>query len=41
MNTLTEDQVKAFKTATKPVVDKWIPQIGTDVYEKAQKDMGQ
>jgi TRAP-type transport system periplasmic protein len=41
VNTLTEDQVKAFKAATKPVVDKWIPQIGKDVYDKAQKDMGQ
>jgi TRAP-type transport system periplasmic protein len=41
VNTLTEDQVKTFKAATKPVIDKWIPQIGKDLYDKAQKDMGQ
>ena len=36
---LTEDQVKAFAAATKPVHDKWIPEIGKDIYEKAKKDM--
>jgi TRAP-type transport system periplasmic protein len=41
VSTLPEDQVKAFKAALKPVYDKWIPQIGTNVYDMAQKDMGQ
>jgi TRAP-type C4-dicarboxylate transport system substrate-binding protein len=31
--------VKAFAAATKPVHDKWIPEIGKDIYEKAKKDM--
>lgn len=38
---LTEDQIKAFQAALGPVRDKWISQIGREVYELAQKDMGQ
>jgi TRAP-type transport system periplasmic protein len=37
---LSEDEIKAFQAALAPVRDKWIPQIGTNVYEMAQKDMG-
>ena len=37
---LTEEQRQAFETATKPIYDKWIPQIGKDLYEKAKADMG-
>ncbi len=40
VTTLPEDQIKAFQAALKPVRDKWIPQIGTNVYEMSQKDMG-
>jgi tripartite ATP-independent transporter DctP family solute receptor len=36
---LTEDQVKAFVAATKPIQEKWIPEIGKDIYEKAKRDM--
>jgi tripartite ATP-independent transporter DctP family solute receptor len=36
---LTEDQVKAFVAATKPIHEKWIPEIGKDLYEKAKTDM--
>ena len=36
---LTDDQVKAFEEATKPVYDKWIPQIGQEIYDKALADM--
>ena len=41
VNILNEDQLKAFKAATKPVIDKWIPQLGKGIYEMAQKDLGQ
>ncbi|HBD09208.1 MAG TPA: hypothetical protein DCZ69_13200 [Syntrophobacteraceae bacterium] len=41
VSNLTEDQVKAFKAATKPVLDKWAPQLGKGIYEMAQKDLGQ
>lgn len=36
---LTDDQVKAFEKATKPVYDKWVPQIGQEIYDKALADM--
>jgi TRAP-type transport system periplasmic protein len=36
---LSDDDLKAFIKATKPVYDKWIPKIGTELYEKAKADM--
>ena len=36
---LSEPQLKAFKEAAKPVHDKWIPQVGKDIYDKAVADM--
>jgi len=36
---LSEDNLKAFKAATKPVYDRWVPKIGKDLYEKAVADM--
>lgn len=36
---LSDEQLKAFQKATQPVYDKWIPEIGKDLYETAQKDM--
>lgn len=36
---LTEDQVEAFKTATKPVLDKYAKEIGEELFEKAKADM--
>lgn len=38
---LTDAQVKAFKEATKPVYDTWVPQIGQQTYDKALADMKQ
>jgi tripartite ATP-independent transporter DctP family solute receptor len=38
---LTEEQLKAFQEAVKPICDKWIPKVGKDLYEAAKKDMGQ
>jgi hypothetical protein len=26
-------------TATKPILEKWIPKVGKDLYEKAKADM--
>ena len=37
---LTDDDVAAFEEATKPVLDKWVKQIGEDIYLKARSDMG-
>ena len=37
---LTDQQLHAFIEATKPVYDKWIPEIGSDLYKKAEADMG-
>ncbi len=36
---LTDEALEAFKKATKPIYDKWIPKIGKDLYEKAKRDM--
>lgn len=36
---LTKEQMQAFKDATKPVYDKWIPTIGKTIYEAAIEDM--
>ena len=41
VNYLTDDQVTAFQKATKPVYEKWVQDIGRDVYDKAKADMGQ
>ncbi|MEW6267605.1 MAG: DctP family TRAP transporter solute-binding subunit [Thermodesulfobacteriota bacterium] len=38
---LKADQVKAFVDATKPVLDKYISQVGQEVVNKAKADMGQ
>ena len=38
---LSEDGLKAFQEATKPIYDKWVPKIGEDLYQKALADMGQ
>jgi tripartite ATP-independent transporter DctP family solute receptor len=39
VNFLTPESRKAFKDATSPVYDKWVPKIGKDLYETAKKDM--
>lgn len=36
---LTPAQLKAFQDATKPIYDKWIPQIGKELYDLAVADM--
>lgn len=40
VNFLSDDQVAAFEKATQPIYEKWIEEIGRDVYEKAKADMG-
>lgn len=37
---LTPAQTQAFRDATKPIYDKWIPQIGKAIYDAALKDLG-
>lgn len=37
---LSEEQRLAFEKAAMPIYDKWIPQIGPDLYKKAKADMG-
>lgn len=37
---LNDDDVAAFEAATKPVMDKWVKEIGEDLYKKAKGDMG-
>lgn len=39
VTTLTEDERKAFVEATKPVFDKWVKELGSDLVEKAKADM--
>lgn len=36
---LSEENLKAFTDVSKPVREKWIPQVGKDIYEKAVADM--
>lgn len=36
---LTPAQMQVFKDATKPIYDKWIPQIGKNIYDLAVQDM--
>lgn len=36
---LTEAELNAFKEATKPVLDKWITEVGTDFVTAATLDM--
>jgi tripartite ATP-independent transporter DctP family solute receptor len=37
---LSDAERNAFIDATKPLYDKWVPKIGTDLYKTAQTDMG-
>jgi TRAP-type C4-dicarboxylate transport system substrate-binding protein len=37
---LSEAELEAFKAATKPLYEKWVPKIGEDLYKKAIADMG-
>ncbi len=41
VNFLTDEQLEAFKAATKPVLDKWTKELGEDLVNKAKADMGQ
>jgi len=36
---LSDADLEAFKDATKPLYDKWVPKVGKDLYEKAKADM--
>ncbi|GAI80291.1 unnamed protein product, partial [marine sediment metagenome] len=36
---LTEAELRAFKEATKPVLDKWVSEVGTDFVTAATLDM--
>jgi len=36
---LTPQQVKAFKDKTKPVYDKWVPEIGEELVKMAEKEI--
>jgi len=36
---LTNSELKAFKEATKPVLDRWIPEVGLDFVDSARLDM--
>lgn len=38
---LTDQELKAFEEATRPVLDKWAKELGQDLFEKAKADMGQ
>ncbi|MEZ7196415.1 DctP family TRAP transporter solute-binding subunit [Pseudodesulfovibrio karagichevae] len=38
---LTDEEREAFAQATRPVYDKWIQEIGPEVYEKAKADIAQ
>jgi tripartite ATP-independent transporter DctP family solute receptor len=38
---LTTDQLNAFKKATRPIYDKWVPKIGRRIYNDAKHDMAQ
>lgn len=37
---LSDKEVAAFKKATRPVLEKWTPELGKGLYEKALLDMG-
>jgi TRAP-type transport system periplasmic protein len=37
---LSDEDLAAFEAATKPVLDKWVKQLGEDLYLKAKADMG-
>ena len=39
VSSLSDEDRAAFRAATRPVYDKWIPTIGEDLYEKAVADM--
>jgi len=36
---LTPAEMQAFKDATKSIYDKWIPNIGKEIYDLAVADM--
>ena len=38
---LTNSELKAFKEATKPVLDQWIPEVGVDFVASAKLDMAE
>lgn len=38
---LSEDERAAFKTATRPVFEKWIPKVGQHVYDAALRDLNE
>ncbi|WP_316897592.1 DctP family TRAP transporter solute-binding subunit [Pseudodesulfovibrio indicus] len=38
---LTDEERAAFAEATRPLYDKWVKEIGPDLYEKAKADIGQ
>jgi tripartite ATP-independent transporter DctP family solute receptor len=40
VNFLTDSQVAAFENATQPIYEKWVKEIGADLYRKAKADMG-
>ncbi len=40
ISNLSPQNLKAFKEAVKPVSEKWIPQVGKQVYDMAVADMG-
>ncbi len=37
---LSEEERQAFAKATRPIYEKWVPQIGEELYKKALADMG-
>lgn len=37
---LTDEERAAFAEATRPIYDKWVEEIGPDLYEKAKADIG-
>lgn len=39
IHVLTQDEIQAFKDLMGPVYEKWIPQIGEEVYEAARQDI--
>lgn len=39
VSTLSKERLNAFREGVKPVIDKWIPQVGKEIYDKAEADM--
>ena len=40
VTTFNDEQIAEFKGRLKPIYDRWVPQIGNDIYNKAVSDMG-